>query len=173
MNRRNLLVGAVGLAARPARAIAQQRPVAMAFDLARPADALRALVKMRGDLGGAPAAWAWRGTIWSHVPGEAARRLFLCDAFSVCRSEAHGEGFRLLNRECGFYRDPDTGKILERWRNPFLSYDVDVMHRFNEHVNAEILPGGPLRRDPGGRDGQRHLVAPRGLLLDAESTHPR
>jgi len=148
MDRRSVLVGALGLAALPARALESQQPAAGAFDLARPGDALRALVKMRGDLGGAPAAWVWGGTIWSHVPGEPARKLFLYDAFSVCRFEAYKDGFRLLNRECGFYRDPVGGEILKRWRNPFLGYDVEVMHRFNEHVNAELLPGGPFAAIP-------------------------
>jgi hypothetical protein len=54
----------------------------------------------------------------------------------------------MLNRECGFYRDPQSGTVLERWRNPFLGYEVPVMHRLNEHVNAELKPGGPFGSIP-------------------------
>ena len=48
----------------------------------------------------------------------------------------------MLNREVGVYRDPGTGEIFQQWRNPFLDRDVTVIHRFNDHVNVELMVRG-------------------------------
>jgi hypothetical protein len=103
---------------------------------------LNALVKMRGDLTGTEVPWYWTGTIWAMVPGEENRKLFEYDGFSMARFEPIDGGFRMLNREVGLYRDPVKGKILQRWRNPFLDRDVTVLHRFNDHVNVELMVRG-------------------------------
>lgn len=113
-----------------------------AYDFADPAQALEAMVKMRGDLSGAETAWYWTGSIWGMVPGEGNRKLFAYDGFSMARFEASDAGYRMLNREVGLYRDPATGDILDHWLNPYLGREVAVLHRFNDHVNAEIRREG-------------------------------
>lgn len=112
------------------------------YDFEVPEQAMDALVKMRADLGGAEVGWYWTGTVWGMVPGEGNLRLFDYDGFSASRFLRHGDGYRMLNREIGIYRDLATGAVLGRWRNPYLGRDVDVLHRFNDHVNAELVPGG-------------------------------
>jgi hypothetical protein len=113
-----------------------------AYDFNDPAQALDALVKMRGDLTGAEVAWYWSGGIWGMVPGEGNRKLFAYNGFSAARFEAVDEGYRMLNRETGVYRDPATGAILGSWLNPYLRREVEVLHRLNDHVNVEIRREG-------------------------------
>jgi hypothetical protein len=112
------------------------------FDLDVPEQALDALVKMRGDLTGAEVAWYWTGSIWAMVPGEGNRRLFSYDGFSGSRFDKSDGGYRMLNREVGVYRDPTNGEILDRWLNPFLGREVQVLHRWNDHVNVELKAHG-------------------------------
>jgi hypothetical protein len=112
------------------------------FDLDVPEQALEALVKMRGDLTGAEVAWYWTGSIWGMVPGEGNRRLFAYDGFSASRFDAFEDGYRMLNREVGVYRDHTSGRILDSWLNPYLGREVEVLHRWNDHVNVEIKTHG-------------------------------
>ena len=112
------------------------------YDLGVPEHAMDALVKMRADLRGAESSWYWTGTVWSMVPGEGNRRLFDYNGFSAARFEKIEDGYRMLNREIGVYRDIATGEILKRWLNPHLGREVQVMHRLNDHVNAELLTHG-------------------------------
>jgi hypothetical protein len=76
------------------------------------------------------------------VPGEGNRKLFGYNGFSAARFEAVDEGYRMLNRETGVYRDPATGAILDTWLNPYLGREVEVLHRLNDHVNVEIRREG-------------------------------
>jgi len=110
------------------------------FDV--PEQGLEALVKMRGDLTGGETFWYWTGSIWGMVPGEGNRRLFDYDGFSAARFEKSEGGYRMLNREIGVYRDHEGGGILERWLNPYLGREVEVLHRLNDHVNVEIPTEG-------------------------------
>lgn len=148
MDRRTAIKGAAALLAaaqlgpQGARASAPSSAAEPLYDLDVPEQALDALVKMRGDLGGAEVAWYWTGTIWAMVPGEENRPLFAYDGFSMARFEKHEAGYRMLNREAGVYRGLATGEILERWRNPYLGREVRVLHRLNDHVNVDILREG-------------------------------
>ena len=112
------------------------------FDLDDPAQALDALVKMRGDLDGSEVAFYWTGSVWGMVPGEGNRALFAYDGFSAARFERSEAGWRMLNREVGVYRDLASGAILDRWLNPYLGREVEVLHRFNDPVNVEIRREG-------------------------------
>jgi len=148
MDRRTAIKGAAALLAaahlgpREARASASSAAADPLYDLDVPEQALEALVKMRGDLRGAEAAWYWTGTIWAMVSGEENRPLFAYDGFSMARFEKHDAGYRMLNREAGVYRDLATGEILERWHNPYLGREVRVLQRLNDHVNVDILREG-------------------------------
>ena len=144
MDRRTALKGAAAMLATAAVRVPEleaARPSTggpPAYDLSVPEQAMDALVKMRGDLTGAEVAWYWTGSIWSMVPGEGNRRLFDYDGFSAARFEAVEDGYRMLNREVGVYRDLESGDILDRWPNPYLGREVQVLHRLNDHVNVEL-----------------------------------
>jgi len=82
------------------------------------------------------------------VPGEGNRRLFDYDGFSASRFEAFDGGYRMLNRELGAYRDPQSGAILDRWLNPYLGREVQVLQRLNDHVNVAV---GSVQATQGGQ----------------------
>jgi len=146
MDRRNALKGAAAVLATATVGLgdtgASEPRDNETLDYEIPEQALDALVKMRADLTGAEAAWYWTGSIWAMVSGEGNQRLFGYDGFSMARFAKIEGGYRMLNREVGLYRDPKTGAILEGWRNPFLQREVQVLHRFNDHVNIEIHTEG-------------------------------
>ncbi len=112
------------------------------LDLSGPADNLKALLKMRADLSGAQVTWWMSGSIHSFVPGERSRHLFGFEGFSSSRIEPFERGWRLYHRELAVFKDPDSGRILERWLNPFLGREVEVVPRLNDPVNVE-LPATP------------------------------
>lgn len=150
LDRRNLLktmaAGAAGLAVTgPLDGRTSERS-RRSLDLDDAEDNFNALMKMRGDTTGKDSTWWGTGSISSFVPGERSRRLFGFEMFSVSRFESYKEGYRLLHRELGVFRDPTTGKILNRWHNPFLDRKVDVLHRFTDPVNIEFnLNSGRFR----------------------------
>lgn len=82
----------------------------------------------------------WEGRLYSRVPGERDRHLF--DVYGVnvrqcgrTSDPARGEGFRSVSREIMVYLDPQTGGILDRWKNPWTGEDVEVIHVANDPVN--------------------------------------
>jgi hypothetical protein len=150
LDRRHLLksiaAGTSGLAVSSSSLSASSVTRERTLDLDDAEDNFNALMKMRGDTTGKESTWWGTGTISSFVPGERSRRLFVFEIFSVSRFESYEEGYRLLHREFGVFRDPTTGKILDRWYNPFLDREVDVLHRFTDPVNIEFnLKSGRFR----------------------------
>jgi len=82
----------------------------------------------------------WEGRLYSRVPGERDRHLF--DVYGVnvrqcghVTDPARGEGFRSVSREIMVYVDPQTGAILDRWKNPWTGEEVEVIHAANDPVN--------------------------------------
>jgi hypothetical protein len=148
MDRRTALKGGAALLAStalrlPEVAAAESTRVGQSgYDLNVPEQALEALVKMRGDLTGADVAWYWTGSIWGMVPGEGNRKLFAYEGFSASRFEKFEGGYRMLNREAGVYRDLQSGEILDRWLNPYIAREFQVLQRLNDHVNVEISAHG-------------------------------
>jgi hypothetical protein len=76
------------------------------------------------------------------VPGEAVRELVGVIGMSTQRLRPVPEqgGYQLLQKECGFFTDLATGKVLERWTNPYLNEAVEPFHIANPAVNRWILP---------------------------------
>jgi hypothetical protein len=49
-------------------------------------------------------------------------------------------GFLVLQKEVGFFTDLATGRVLERWRNPYTNEDVEPFHIANPAVNRPLEP---------------------------------
>lgn len=119
---------------------------AQEFDLAKPVDYLDAFTRMRGDSKGGETLFHWTGTVYSWIPGEKRRELFSFEGYNLARTIPGEAGFKLLTREAAFFQDPQTGEILENWRNPFTGSEVPVIQIWNDPVNqdmdfgAEMLP---------------------------------
>jgi hypothetical protein len=109
------------------------------FDLAEPADLLTAFVKATGDLSGEQVVLWGHGSAYAWLPRQGGVKLFDEDLFAVARYLPIDGGYQRLHKEAGVYLDPATGKILERWYNPFLEREVDVIQLRNDPVNREHL----------------------------------
>ncbi len=84
--------------------------------------------------------YRFEGSAFARKRGEADKLLFNVTGMSVrkCVSiedENKGTGYRLITREILLYTDPVTGEPLDKWHNPYLGRDVDVMHVSNDPVN--------------------------------------
>lgn len=119
------------------------------LDLGKPEDVLKATQKIYCSLeDGAPVYFWWKGSVYSRVPGELDRHLFNVEGMSAraCKrvmDPARGVGFRLVSREALFYLDPQTDRILKKWKNPFSGSECDVLHVFNDPVNQPPAYAGP------------------------------
>ena len=49
-------------------------------------------------------------------------------------------GWLVLQKEVGFFTDLETGRVLDRWRNPYTNEDVEPFHIANPAVNRPIEP---------------------------------
>lgn len=121
------------------------------FDLDDPETNFRAMLKLRADLSGKDCLFAFPGEVWAMVPQERNYRCFKTFGVAASRIEEVDEGWRIYSREVLYYLDPDTGEILDTWRNPFLGgREVEVMHIANDPVNGVFMRQGglPVLRPP-------------------------
>ena len=86
----------------------------------------------------------FEGRAYSRVPGEKDRHLFDVLGInvrhcSVAEDDTRGRGFRSVSREIMVYMDPETGEILDTWRNPWTDNDVEVIHVANDPVNMRAV----------------------------------
>ncbi len=143
LDRRMALMGLGGLAAlaaAPGLAAAAETAAPTAMDLTNSADNLKAFLKMRVDLSGKEIGHWWTGNVHAALPGEKDQLLFVFEGFAFSRLIPHEKGFRMLHRELGYYRDPKTRQILEKWTNPWTNEEVEVIPVLNDPVNANFQP---------------------------------
>lgn len=93
----------------------------------------------------------WEGRMLSRVPGERDRVLFAVVGINVRQcarlvDAKRGPGYRSVSREIMVYLDPETGEILDQWRNPWTGETVRVIHVANDPVNMRA-PVHALRED--------------------------
>jgi Protein of unknown function (DUF1838) len=108
-----------------------------------------------------------RGKAFGVRDNEKVRPLFRMEGFSFVRTKRLEDGsWRRMLREIVFYRDLETNKILESWRNPYTGEDVKVVPIANDPFNFTI---GEFYPDPpsyGGLNKERPPRRP--YLLDWE-----
>ncbi len=108
-----------------------------------------AYARMVGDLDFGKQKFGWfKGDVLGVRPGERVRKLFGFEGFSYARlKKTDGDQYEKLLREVGFYTDPDTGDVLEEYRNPYTDELVKVVPIANDPFNQRIGPvrtlGGP------------------------------
>jgi len=120
------------------------------LDLDDPETNFRSMLKLRADLAGKDCLFAFPGVAWAMVPQEKNYRCFKTFGIGASRIEEVAEGWRIYSREVLYYLDPDTGAILETWKNPFLGgREVEVMHIANDPVNGVFArQGNPILSPP-------------------------
>lgn len=96
---------------------------------------------------------------------EKVRPLFVNEGFSVTRSKRLPDGsWRRMLREIVFYRDIETGKIMETWRNPYTNEDVRVVPIANDPFNFTISNVYPDPPSYGGLNAEKPPKKP--FLMD-------
>lgn len=93
----------------------------------------------------------WEGRLWSRVPGERDRHLFNVIGINsrqcaMLEDAQRGKGFRSVAREIMVYLDPQSGEVIDNWRNPWTGEMVRVMHVANDPVNMRA-PAFALAED--------------------------
>ncbi len=117
--RRNALMGAgiAGLSGTVLRSPALA--AAGMYDLNDPADAVTAYARMRGNLDGTPGMWWYRGNMFAKRRDDVAQRVLKIEGFSFNRLARRDDGrFDQVMAEAGFFIDPVTDEIADKWVNP-------------------------------------------------------
>ncbi len=102
------------------------------------------LVRVRCATDGSDVFTTWQGSVHIYMPGEAPRRLFGIVGMNVARCGRDADGWYLTSRELMLYLDPETGAVLDRWRNPWTGVEVPVVHVANSPVQARLDGAPPL-----------------------------
>jgi hypothetical protein len=105
---------------------------------------------------------AFSGHVFGVVDDQILKPLFGFEGFGIGRYEPQPDGsWRNIWREVGYYKDIDTGRIIDRWKNPYSDEWVDVLHVQNDPVNLVVTnqvpqfppkPGLEFRFGNYGRD---------------------
>ena len=111
------------------------------LDLKNPEDALKAARKIQASLkDGEECIYYWEGSVYSRIPQERDKLLFTyygMNVRSTKRDTFKGkEGYKQVSREILLYLDPETGKVSDKWKNPWTGKEVAVMHIANDPVNS-------------------------------------
>jgi hypothetical protein len=133
------------------------------LNLSNPDDAVKASRKMQSSLDdGKPAIFWFQGGVYSRVPGEKDRLVFLYQAMNIRASKTvteagRGYGYRQVSREVLIYLDPKTKEVVRTWHNPWTNKDVEVVHVSNDPVNSRPTfaqgPAGPFKFDVTMKEG--------------------
>ncbi|MCB1624408.1 MAG: DUF1838 family protein [Pseudomonadales bacterium] len=168
LDRRSVIAG-FGLAvllATPRTTRAANVPTGLksgAIDLSTPAGNVLALAKITATLEPGSHTHGWySGVLMGVVPGEAVRELVGIIGMSTQRLRPVPEqgGYQLLQKECGFFTDLGSGRILDRWTNPYLKEEVEPFHIANPAVNRWILPVVREERFYDRADGSTPALRP-------------
>jgi hypothetical protein len=114
-----------------------------AQDLTTAEGNVTAFAKLAADLDFRRTKHGWyRGVLMGVAPGGPTRELVGVIGMSSARliRPADGPGYLVLQKECGFFTDLETGRVLDRWRNPYTNEEVQPFHIANPAVNRPIEP---------------------------------
>lgn len=153
------LMGATDALPRVAGVLPQNMP-----DLTVPETNLRALVRVTASLKPCDVPWWYDGTIYGVVTGENPRPLLKFEGMELYWMQPLGDGaYELIGNTVTFFRDVETGQMIDRFRNPYTGKENAVPaavqgggsgRGFNYSVNGiratrfmEQLPAKPLVLD--------------------------
>lgn len=92
-----------------------------------------------------------KGKAFGVRDGEKVRHIFNVEGFSVVRAKRLEDGsWRRMLREIVFYRDIETGKIMDNWLNPYTNETVRVVPIANDPFNFTISEFRPEPPSYGG-----------------------
>ncbi|AJP72813.1 DUF1838 family protein [Sphingomonas hengshuiensis] len=163
-----LAAAAAGTVAAPAFATApaQKIPFLTKVDFKDPKWNRDTFARLEGDLDPTKEKIGWiKGRAVGVRENERVRPLFDVEGFSVVRLKQLEDGsWRKLLREIVFYRDIQTGKIMDSWQNPYTNETVKVVPIANDPFNFTIGEFAPEPPSYGGLNKDKPPRRP--LLLD-------
>ncbi len=133
---------------------AQKKPL---YNLDSAKDNMDAFVKLRASLDTKEEVVFYAtGSIYGYDPEKPWKFLLDFEMYNIARVEKMkgDSGWLLITREMLVYKDPKTGKILDKWKNPWTSEEVEVLHVWNDPVNQTFKYGSflvPFQRMGGSR----------------------
>lgn len=113
------------------------------LDLGTPEGNVLAYARIQGSTDPDATSYSWyTGRVSGFRPGEAARDLMGIIGMGAVRMLplTNAPGFQMLRKELGFFTDLATGEVIDRWTNPYLGEEVEVVHLANPAINAPIRP---------------------------------
>jgi hypothetical protein len=122
---------------------------------ASPLAQMLAVIRVTGDLAGTATPWWYTGYIYGMRPGEEPRKLVRFEGCEIYRFFRQAEGrFLQRARTTTFFHDLASGKVLERWTNPYTGATVDVGTNLLGDGGRMVWEDGRLEpqfRTPDGR----------------------
>ncbi|PNU06831.1 DUF1838 family protein [Novosphingobium guangzhouense] len=165
---------AAGVAALPAAASAASKSASAAsrlnfttkIDFKDPVWNRDTYARIDGDVDPTKEKCGWlRGKAFGVRDNEKIRPLFIAEGFSFTRIKRLDDGsWRRMLREVVFYRDIETGKLLETWDNPYTGETVKVVPIANDPFNFTISDKVPEPPSYGGL--QKVKTEPKPFLMD-------
>ena len=144
----------LGAAAMPAIAAPAKQKVKFAtkIDFKDPIWNRDTYVRIDADIDPTKEKVGWlKGKAFGVRENEKVRPLFGVEGFSVVRTKRLDDGsYRRMLREIVFYRDLETGKIMENWHNPYTDENVRVVPIANDPFNFTIGEWAPQPPSYGG-----------------------
>jgi len=114
-------------------------------------------MKIRCNLSAENAITTWSGNVTTTGVGpERSQTLFKIIGFNIARCFKDETGnWTVTSRELTFYLDPQTGALLNEWKNPWTGETVPVVHIANALVQQKIPAAAKLVTE---RTGQTAIV---------------
>ena len=159
LSRRHLIGAGIGMAA----GAMGHRELLAAED---PADlgVNEVYARARGGIGGNPGMWWYSGRLWGKLINDKAVNFFAVEGFSFNRMERLADGgLRQVMEECGFWKDPQSGKLLDDWINPLNGLPCTAQH-FRSRQDLTFSPDGTIV-DAGPFEGQITAAVVSGPVL--------
>jgi len=97
------------------------------LDLQDPADALTAMIKMRGSLEAVDCPHWYCGTIYAVLPGKSPLALIDFEGSEIDYYAKQADGsYKAYGATVSFFKDTQTGEFLETFKNPITGRTVEV-----------------------------------------------
>ncbi len=104
--------------------------------------------RARGAVGDDPGLWWYSGRLWGKLVNDKAVQFFSVEGFSFNRMVRKDDGgLRQIMEECGFWKDPATGEILDEWINPLNGLKCEPGHFRSRQDLTFSLDGKLVGRD--------------------------